>query len=87
MPGDSHPTGEYQYTVRTFVTGKPGTAVVRSSRAFTITAPLPPPPVTEEPPADDPPADPPPPPPAPPEALLPLLPLVPSLPTLAPVVP
>ena len=85
IPGGSHPTGEYQYTVRTFVTGRPGTAVVRSSRPFTITAP--PPPVTDEPPTEDPPPDPPPPPPPPPEALLPLLPLVPSLPTLAPVVP
>jgi hypothetical protein len=88
IPNDNRPTGDYQYKVRTLVTGKPGTAVVRSSRPFTITAPPPPPPpVTEDPPAEDPPADPPPPPPAPPEALLPLLPLVPSLPTLAPVVP
>jgi hypothetical protein len=85
IPAGNWSTGSYQYTVRTFATGRPGTAVVRSSRPFTLTAP--PPPVTEEPPAEDPPAEPPPPPPPPPEALLPLLPLVPSLPTLAPVVP
>ena len=64
IPGDDHPTGEYQYTVRTFVTGKPGTAVVRSSRPFTITAPLPAAAGRRGPAAEDPPADPPPPPPA-----------------------
>ena len=88
LPGDNRPTGDYQYTVRTFATGKPGTAVVRSSRPFTITAPPPPPPpVTEDPARRGSARGSPPPPPAPPEALLPLLPLVPSLPTLAPVVP
>ena len=84
IPAGNWSTGSYQYTVRTFATGRPGTAVVRSSEPFTITAP---PPIAEEPPAEDPPAEPPPPPPPPPDALLPLLPLVPSLPTLAPVVP
>jgi hypothetical protein len=85
IPAATWPTGSYQYTVRAFATGKPGTAVVRSSRPFTLTAP--PPPVAEAPPSEDPPAEPPPPPPPAPEALLPLLPLVPALPTLAPVVP
>ena len=83
IPSDGRPTGSYQYTVRTFVPGKPATAVVRSSEPFTITAPPPPPPPTDESAPADPPAEPLP----PPEALLPLLPLVPSLPTLAPVVP
>ena len=85
IANDNRPTGSYQYTVRTWVVGRPGTAVVRSSEPFTITAP-PPLPVAEEPPPDEPPADAPPPP-SPPEALLPLLPLAPSLPTLAPVLP
>jgi hypothetical protein len=85
IPLADRPTGSYQYTVRTFAAGRPGTAVVRTSQAFTLTAPQPPAP--EQPPSDEPPAEPPPPPPPPPEPLLPLLPLLPSLPTLAPVVP
>jgi len=82
IPAESLGSGDYQYTVRTFASGKPGTAVVRSSRPFTITAP----PVVADPAPEGPPADDQPPP-LPPEALLPLLPLVPSLPTLSELVP
>jgi hypothetical protein len=66
IPAESLGPGSYQYALRAFTYGKPGTAVNRYSRPFTITPPTLP--------ADETTTPPPPP--------QPLLPLLPSLPTL-----
>ena len=81
VSSDDLVAGTYQYAFRASATGKPGTAVTRYSRPFTIRREVPQP-APEEP--TDPPADPPveDPPPPPVETASPLLPLLPSLPTL-----
>src|SRR5215217_1928520 len=86
VSSDDLAAGTYQYAFRASATGKPGTAVTRYSRPFTIRREVPQP-APEEPAA--PPADPPveesvPPPPPPVQNASPLLPLLPSLPTLVP---
>ncbi|HSP74204.1 MAG TPA: hypothetical protein VLN26_17665 [Gaiellaceae bacterium] len=72
IPAESLAPGTYQYVLRVFTDGKPGTATMRYSRPFTIPPPAPGQTATT--------STPPPPP-------QPLLPLVPSLPTLEPTVP
>jgi hypothetical protein len=87
LPAESLGPGGYQYALRAFTYGKPGTAVTRFSRPFTIAAPPPPPPPpppTDETTTPDAPAAAPPPPPQP---HLPRLPLLPTLPTLAALAP
>jgi hypothetical protein len=90
VSGDALAPGTYQYAFRASVAGKPGTAVTRYSRPFTLQRVVTQPPPTEptdppaDPPVDDPPVDDPPPPPPPTEDVPPLLPLLPSLPTLVP---
>jgi hypothetical protein len=92
VAGDDLTAGTYQYAFRASAAGKPGTAVVRYSRPFTLRREVPQPPPTEptdppaDPPAEDPPVEPPPPPP-PAEDVPPPLPLLSSLPTLVPTVP
>jgi len=85
IPTDDLAPGTYQYTLRAFALGRPGTAVVRTSRPFTI-EPRPAPAPPDDDGEDD---DPPPPPPAPPPLLArkPLYPPLPDLPTLLATVP
>jgi hypothetical protein len=91
VAGDDLAAGTYQYAFRASATGKPGTAVTRYSRPFTLRreVPQPAPEQPTDPPADPPVEDPPPPPPPPPptENASPLLPLLASLPTLVPTSP
>jgi hypothetical protein len=100
IPTDDLAPGTYQYALRAFGRGRPGTAVTRTSRAFRIE----PPPAPAPPPADDgdnggdgdddggdeeTPPPPPPPPPLPLPLLIrtPLYPPLPDLPTLLPTEP
>ncbi|HEY6032206.1 MAG TPA: hypothetical protein VIU44_16670, partial [Gaiellaceae bacterium] len=76
IPADGLEPGTYQYLLRVYAAGKPGTASTRYSRPFTIP---PPPPLPDQTATIGAPPSPWPPP--------PLLPLVPSLPTLEPTVP
>ncbi len=71
IPAETLAPGSYEYELRAFTSGKPGTAVTRTSRPFTIEPPPPP--------------DEPAPPPPPLRELL--LPLLPGLPTLVPLTP
>jgi hypothetical protein len=83
VPGDNLRPGTYQYAFRAAVAGKPGTAVTRYSRPFTLRREVPvPETVPEPPPAEE--EQPPPPPPPPAEESPPALPLLPSLPSLVP---
>ena len=87
VAADDLAAGTYQYAFRASAAGKPGTAVTRYSRPFTLRREVPQPAPEEpiDPPADPPVDDPPPLPPA--ESASPLLPLLPWLPTLVPTSP
>jgi len=88
IPTDDLAAGTYQYALRAFARGRPGTAVTRTSRAFTIEQPPAPTPPAEDDDGDEETAPPPPPP--PPLPLLirtPLYPPLPDLPTLLPTAP